>query len=219
MTSPRVVHSGPPLRRSGADRDSTRCASSPAATATVLAAALAHAQESVDLAMIARIRAEGMDSSRSRAFATFNQLTNIVGPRLTGSPLHKQAADWALEQLTDWGMANAISSHSRSAPVGRSTRMTLEMTKPRYFPAYGYPQAWSPSTKGVLTRPMYLGEMTQAQIEALGEKLRGAIILPSRPQTQFFRADRVSAGRYRQRADRRAGLARRARARLRRSTR
>jgi hypothetical protein len=132
-----------------------------------------------------------MDSSKSRATATFNHLTNILGPRLTGSPMHKQSADWALKQLNDWGMANG---HLEAFPFGQGWTldgMTLEMTKPRYFPAYGYPQAWSPSTKGVLTKPLYLAEMSQAQIEALGEKLRGAIILPSRPQVQFFRADRV----------------------------
>jgi carboxypeptidase Q len=162
-----------------------------AIAATVLAAQPARAQESVDLAMIARIRAEGMDSSRSRVMATFNHLTNIVGPRLTGSALHKQAADWALKQLTDWGMSNGRLEPFPFGPGWTLDAMTLEMTKPRYFPAYGYPQAWSTSTKGVLTRPLYLGDMTQAQIEALGEKLRGAIILPSRPQVQFFRADRV----------------------------
>ena len=145
----------------------------------------------VDRSMIDRIKAEGMDTSRSRAVATFNMLTNIIGPRLTGSTLHKQAADWSLKQLSEWGMSNARLEPFPFGPAWALEGFTLEMTKPRYFPAYGYPQAWSPSTRGVLTKPLYLAELSQAQIEALGDKLRGAIILPSRPQIQFFRADRV----------------------------
>jgi hypothetical protein len=141
--------------------------------------------------MVDRIKAEGMDTTKSRALATFNQLTNVLGPRLTGSPLHKRAADWSMKQLADWGLSNTRLEAFPFGPGWTLDYMALEMTKPRYFPAYGYPQAWSPSTKGVHTKPIYVAEMTQAQIEALGEQLRGAVILPSRPQTQFFRADRV----------------------------
>ncbi|HET9426354.1 MAG TPA: M20/M25/M40 family metallo-hydrolase [Gemmatimonadaceae bacterium] len=159
--------------------------------AIAAAAAPLSAQEPFDRAMVDRIKAEGMDPTRSRALATFSHLTNVIGPRLTGSPLHKQSADWAMRQLAEWGLSNTRLEAFPFGPGWTLDYMALEVTKPRYFPAYGYPQAWSPSTKGVLTRPLYLAEMTQPQIEALGERLRGAIILPSRPQTQFFRADRV----------------------------
>jgi hypothetical protein len=149
------------------------------------------AQEPIDRFMTDRIKAEGMDTTRSRALAAFSHLTNVIGPRLTGSPLHKQSADWAMKQLADWGMSNTRLEAFPFGPGWTLDGMTLEMTKPRYFPAYGYPQAWSPSTNGVLTKTLYLAEMTATQIEGLGEQLRGAIILPSRPQTQFFRTDRV----------------------------
>jgi hypothetical protein len=35
------------------------------------------------------------------------KLPGIYGPRLTGSPNHKAAADWAVKQMTDWGFENA----------------------------------------------------------------------------------------------------------------
>ena len=162
-----------------------------AATLLALAGPQLAAQEPIDLAMVSRIKAEGMDTVRSRAMATFNQLTNVLGPRLTGSPLHKGAADWAVKQLSEWGLSNPRLEPFPFGPGWTLDGLTLELTRPRYFPAYGYPQAWSPSTKGILTRPLYLGEMTQQQIEALGERVRGAIIFPSRPQADFFRADRV----------------------------
>jgi hypothetical protein len=70
------------------------------------------AQEPVDLATIAQIREEGQ--TRSRVAATFNHLTNVIGPRLTGSPAFKQAVDWAEAQLRGYGLAAV---HQESWPV------------------------------------------------------------------------------------------------------
>ena len=47
---------------------------------------------------------------------TAAQLTDVHGPRLTGSPQYKKAADWARQQLESWGLANA---HLESWPFGR----------------------------------------------------------------------------------------------------
>ncbi len=52
----------------------------------------------------ARIRKEGMD--HSQIMKTMHMLTDIYGPRLTGSPNHKRAAEWAVKQMTDWGFVN-----------------------------------------------------------------------------------------------------------------
>ena|SRR6188474_763698 len=64
-------------------------------SATLLAIALvvqpAAAQETVDLAMVARIKQEGLQRSRAREL--FMTLTDRIGARLTGSPAHKQAAN------------------------------------------------------------------------------------------------------------------------------
>ena len=73
-----------------------------------------------------------------------------------------------------------------SWPFGRGwtlEKLTLEMTQPRYFPLEGYPEAWTPSTRGVLSAaPVYLGDKTADQIKAMGAKLKGAIVLPQPPQ-------------------------------------
>ena len=52
----------------------------------------------------ARIRQEAM--SNSQIMRTLHYLSDIYGPRLTGSPNHKAAADWAVKQMTDWGFTN-----------------------------------------------------------------------------------------------------------------
>ena len=60
--------------------------------------------EKIDTAMIAKIRAEGMD--RSQIMRIEHMLTDVYGPRLTGSPNHKAAGEWAIKEMTSWGMKN-----------------------------------------------------------------------------------------------------------------
>src|SRR6188768_405934 len=76
------------------------------AATLLLANAIAVAgQEPVDLATIAKIKEEGLQ--RSQVLTTFNMFTNVIGPRLTGTPAHKAAADWSRQQLEKWGLSNA----------------------------------------------------------------------------------------------------------------
>jgi carboxypeptidase Q len=148
-------------------------------------------QEPVDRAMVTRIQAEA--TGRSKVLETFNYITNVTGGRLTGSRAHKQAADYLRDRLAEWGLTNP---HLESFPFDRGGwelhKFTLELTAPRYFPMYGFPAAWSTSTKGVLEgTPIYIGDKTAAEIESLGERLRGAIVLMSPPQTVFTAVDRL----------------------------
>lgn len=148
-------------------------------------------QEPVDLQMIARIRDEGM--TRSQVEGTFNQLTNVIGPRLTGSPAFKQAVDWTTALLSRYGLSAV---HQESWPFGRGwtlERLTLEMVEPHYLPLIGYPDAWSPSTKGeLLAQPVYIGDAADsAAVLARKPELRGAIVLATQPQTQFITRDRL----------------------------
>ena len=52
------------------------------------------AAETIDHAMNARIRKEGMENSQ--ILKTMHYLTDVYGPRLTGSPNHENAAKWAV---------------------------------------------------------------------------------------------------------------------------
>ena len=64
---------------------------------------------------IARIREEGL--TRSHVMETLSYLTDVIGPRLTGSPNMKRANDWTRDQLAKWGLQNA---HLESwGPFGR----------------------------------------------------------------------------------------------------
>src|SRR5881392_1228780 len=54
---------------------------------------------------IARIRDEGLN--RSEVMKTLSYLTDVIGPRLTGSPNMKRANEWTRDTMARWGLENA----------------------------------------------------------------------------------------------------------------
>ena len=158
-----------------------------------LGVALAYGQQRDAADMVARIRTEGQQ--RSRALPLYRALTDDIGARLTGSPAHMQAARWALDRFAEWGLANP---HLEPFEFGRGWQLdhvSVAMTEPRYMPLIAYAEAWSPSTKGAVTaRPVYVGDKTAAQIQAMADQLRGAIVLTHLPQLLFVDQDRPQPG-------------------------
>jgi len=150
------------------------------------------AQETVDTAMVAKIRAEGMD--RGKVLDTFNHLANVIGPRLTNSPAHKRAVAWTQETLRAYELTNV---HAEPFEFGRGwtlERFSVEMIEPRYMPLTGYPKGWSASTSGTITAtPVWLPDPSAATLRAQAGKLRGAIVMTSPLQEYFIRADRPPA--------------------------
>jgi len=66
------------------------------------------------------------------------------------------------------------------------------MTAPRYFPLFGYPEAWTPSTDGIIEgQPIYVGDRSADEIRAMAGAIRGSIVLATRPQTTFITEDRL----------------------------
>src|SRR5438874_9769370 len=61
-------------------------------------------QEPVDLDGIYRIKDEGLN--RSQVMETLSYLTDVYGPRLTGSPQAKAAGEWAKKKLSEWELVN-----------------------------------------------------------------------------------------------------------------
>ena len=157
-----------------------------------LGSALA-AQERVDTDMPARIRTEGLQ--RSRALPLFLTLTDEIGSRLTGSPAHMRAARWARDRFAEWGLANARLEPFEFGRGWALERISVEMTSPRYMPVIAYADAWTPSTRGVVSGPVvYVGDKSAAQIQAMAPQLKGAIVLTHLPQAVFVESDRPQPG-------------------------
>lgn len=141
----------------------------------------------------ARIRAEGLERSAARAI--FLTLTDEIGGRLTGSPAHVRSANWARDRFAEWGLANARLEPFEFGAGWDVQHVSAAMTEPRYFPLIAYPEGWTPSTKGVLSgRVVYIGDMTTEEVTALGDRLKGAIVLTHPPVTTFVDRDRPQPG-------------------------
>jgi hypothetical protein len=84
----------------------------------MLTASATSAQEPVDLAMAARIRAEGLE--RSQALALYQTLLDDIGARLTASPGHLESAEWARDLFAGWASRTRASNPSSSGGVGPS---------------------------------------------------------------------------------------------------
>ena len=155
----------------------------------ILLSVVAGAQSSSDRDTLAKIRAEGME--HSQVAPVFDYLTISIGPRLTASPAHKRAAEWARERLTAYGLQNA---HLEPWKFGRGwtlERLTVEMIEPRYVPLIGYADGWSAATAGeIVAAPVLVGAKSPEEIAALGAQLKGAIVMSQPMMANFVRKDR-----------------------------
>lgn len=155
--------------------------------ALLVAAALPlGAEEPLDLSMMTRIRDEGLH--HSEVMETLFHLTDVIGPRLTGSPQAKQASEWTRDQFAHWGLVNA---HLEGFPFGRGWSFSscqVRLTSPHPAVLLAYPKAWTPGTQGVAH-----GEVMKVKIESEKDldqyrgKVAGKILLiedirdPNRP--------------------------------------
>src|SRR5213595_1500323 len=97
-----------------------------------------------------RIRKEGMENSK--IMHTLHILTDLYGPRLTGSPNHVSAAKWIARELTDWGFVNAhLEPWEFGHPGWVDERNTGLMLKPVQDTLTYEVLAWTPPTKGPVT--------------------------------------------------------------------
>ena len=105
------------------------------------------AGEPVDLQVVSRIRAEGLNNSK--VMETLHQLTDVHGSRLTGSPGLASASAWCRDQLAEWGLVNSkLESWGEFGQGWSLEGFSLNMTAPYYSPLIGYPKAWTPGTQG-----------------------------------------------------------------------
>jgi hypothetical protein len=137
-----------------------------------------------DKDLLARIRQE--ETNNSQIMKTEHMLTDVYGPRLTGSPNHKGAAEWAIKQMTAWGFSNAHLEPWDFGHVGwLNERFTGHIISPVKDVLTCEVLAWTPSTRGVVRAKAYqliLPERpTQEQLTAFFEtqkaKVRGRIVM------------------------------------------
>jgi hypothetical protein len=160
-----------------------------------VATAPAPAVENLDWAMIGRIRDEGF--RRSQVMETAAQLTDVHGPRLSGSPQYKQAAEWARRQLESWGLQDA---HLEAFPFGRGwsfARSSAHVVAPMTFPLVAIPKAWTAGTDGTVRGKVVRVKVeTEADVEKWKGKLAGVVAWVGEPRELKSPEDRGLFQRY-----------------------
>src|SRR5882724_565283 len=112
------------------------------------------AQTPADKDLLERIRKEEKDNSQ--IMKTMHMLTDVYGPRLTGSPNHKHAAEWAVKQMTAWGLSNAhLEPWDFGHPGWLNERLTAHMVAPIKDVLSCEVLAWTPSTRGAVRGKAY----------------------------------------------------------------
>ena len=126
-----------------------------AVAALLMAASLPFsAQAPANSTVNERIRSEEAD--HSQIMRTLHNLTDVYGPRLTGSPNHKAAAEWAIKQMTEWGFTNAhLEPWDFGHPGWSNEHLDVHMTAPVHDALVVEALAWTPGTNGPVTVPAF----------------------------------------------------------------
>ena len=144
--------------------------------------------EKMDEALLAKIKAEGME--RSKVMWIEHYLTDVYGPRPTGSPNHKAAGEWAIKTMTSWGMTNGRLEPYTWRGIGwLPGRATGFITSPVKANIKFEAAPWSPSTNGTVSGEVVSivapenpteAELT-AYLVALAPKVKGGIVMVGPP--------------------------------------
>lgn len=142
----------------------------------------------LDPGLVYRLKEEGLQRSKVMEVASY--LTDVYGPRLTGSPAMKDAAEWAQKTMRDWGLSQV---HLEPFAFGRgweNRRMVASETSPRIFPLLAYPKAWTPGTKGAVSgEAVIVAIRSDSDFAKYRGKLRGRFVLASEPRDLQARFD------------------------------
>ncbi|MBS1872812.1 MAG: M20/M25/M40 family metallo-hydrolase [Acidobacteria bacterium] len=125
------------------------------------------------------------ETGNSQVLRILHKLTDRYGPRLTGSPGHEAAANWAADQFKEWGLKNIQLEpwkwgHSGWANERAAGYLTAPVNDNLTFEVL----AWTPSTNGVVAGHVVelnppstpSKEELTAWMDANKDKVRGRIV-------------------------------------------
>jgi carboxypeptidase Q len=137
----------------------------------------AMAQEVVDPAIVQKIREEGLNHSQVMKTAFY--LTDVAGPRLSGSPGLKKAQTWALNELKGYGLVNGkLEPWGKFGKGWQVNKNYAAITVPYYHAIIAIPKAWTSSTKGAIKGDVVLVKVdTLTDLAKYKGQLAGKIVV------------------------------------------
>jgi len=152
-----------------------------AATLSAQPAARQSAVAGADPATIERIRTEA--TQRSQAVEHAWWLSEVYGPRPTGSPAFSQASEWAMKRFTEWGLKNVHQERFAFGQGWTIDRFAAHLVTPQTQPLIGQPRWFSPSTNGpVLSDVVHVRATNDGELAKYKGQLRGKIVIMQAPR-------------------------------------
>jgi len=147
---------------------------------------LGAAQEPIDYQSINVIKDQGLNEANSQVMEIASWLTDVYGPRLSGSPNIREAGEWAVAKMKEWGLVNAALepwTEPRGFTQGWSNeKFYLAAVEPDPFPMYAMSQAWTPGTDGLVRgEAILVTGTTEEELAPLRGQLRGKFVLTQEP--------------------------------------
>ncbi len=142
------------------------------------------AQERIDHETYWKIRQEA--TTNSQILKTVQVLTDLYGPRPTGSPNLKGAGEWAIRQMASWGLQNGrLEPWEWGNPGWLNERLSAHMVSPVKDHLVAEALAWTPGTNGPvraaavqITLPVRpTKDVLSSHLEALKSTVKGKIVL------------------------------------------
>ncbi len=122
--------------------------------------------------------------SKSELMKNLQYLSDVIGPRLTGSKNLEKANHWTAGKMKEYGLEN-VRLEPWEVPVGwERGHATMKLIEPANGRTIAVASSgWTPGTKGKVTGPVVaLSARTKADLEKYKGKLKNAVVLLSPPR-------------------------------------
>ena len=133
----------------------------------------------LDQAIIAEVKA------KSEIMKNLQYLSDVIGPRLTGSKNLERANKWTADKMKEYGLEN-VRLEPWEIPVGwergvARMKVVEPATNSQLIVASG---GWRPGTKGKITAPVVIvNPKTKDELAAFKGKLKDAVVLTNPPSS------------------------------------
>jgi len=123
--------------------------------------------------------------AKPQLMTNLQHLSDVIGPRLTGSKNLDNASKWTADKMTEYGLENVRLEPWEIPMAWERGTATMKLLEPNNGRAISVASsAWAPGTKGKVVGPVVvLNVRTKEDIEKYRGKLKNAVILRSPPTT------------------------------------
>ncbi len=120
--------------------------------------------------------------THSQVMPNLQYLTDVIGPRLTGSPAARAANDWTMARFKEYGLDARLEQWNFGGTWTRGP-MWMRMTAPRLHDVAAASWAWAPGTSGkTVNGPVVrIDASTPESLDANKGKVKGAWVMLRAP--------------------------------------